>query len=66
MLERREGEVDVRYNWLSLYYRYQTTDTYFGTAFVTLDVTGDRPLIRKKKIVLKNDCVHHVVDIYLL
>ncbi|GAB3714809.1 benzoate 1,2-dioxygenase small subunit [Nocardiopsis nanhaiensis] len=66
ILERRGGEIDLRHNWVSLYYRYQTTDTYFGNTFLTLDLAGDRPRIRKKRIVLKNDCVHHVVDIYLL
>ena len=64
ILERREGEVDVRYNWISYYYRYQTTDHYFGTTWLTLDVSGETPKIAKKKIVLKNDFIHHVVDIY--
>jgi benzoate/toluate 1,2-dioxygenase beta subunit len=64
VLERRAGEVDVRFNWLTFYFRYNTTDTYFGTTFVTLDVSGDVPLITRKKIVLKNDYIHHIVDIY--
>ncbi|MEV0689070.1 benzoate 1,2-dioxygenase small subunit [Streptomyces sp. NPDC050388] len=58
--------VDVRFNWFTLYYRYQHTDTYFGTSFYTLDVSGSEPLITRKKVVLKNDRVHHVVDIYHL
>lgn len=58
------GMVDVRFNWFTLYYRYQTTDTYFGTSFYSIDFTGDSPLIRKKRVVLKNDYVHHVVDVY--
>ena len=64
VLERREGEVDVRYNWISYYFRYNTTDHYFGTTWLTLDVSGETPKIAKKKIVLKNDYIHHVVDIY--
>ena len=32
--------VEVRFNWLTLYYRYQNIDTYFGTSFYTLDVSG--------------------------
>ncbi|WP_241228358.1 benzoate 1,2-dioxygenase small subunit [Corynebacterium hylobatis] len=64
ILERRDGEVDVRYNWISYYFRYNTTDHYFGTTWLTLDVSGESPLITKKKIVLKNDYIHHVVDIY--
>ncbi|QGU05327.1 benzoate 1,2-dioxygenase small subunit [Corynebacterium comes] len=64
ILERRDGEVDVRYNWISYYFRYNTTDHYFGTTWLTLDVSGETPLITKKKVVLKNDYIHHVVDIY--
>ena len=64
ILERRDGEVDVRYNWISYYFRYNTTDHYFGTTWLTLDVSGETPKIAKKKIVLKNDFIHHVVDIY--
>lgn len=66
ILERRGSEIDLRHNWLSLYYRYNTTDTYFGTNFVTLDVSGPEPVIRKKKIVLKNDYIHHIVDVYVV
>jgi benzoate/toluate 1,2-dioxygenase beta subunit len=62
---RQEGDtVEVRFNWFTLYYRYETLDTYFGTSWYTLDVSGPRPLIKKKKVVLKNDYIHHVVDIY--
>ncbi|MGH3519583.1 MAG: benzoate 1,2-dioxygenase small subunit [Haloechinothrix sp.] len=64
ILERRGDLLDIRFNWFTLYYRYQTVDTYFGTSFYALDVSGERPLITRKKVVLKNDYVHHVVDIY--
>ena len=56
--------VDVRFNWITLYYRYQNIDPYFGTSFYTIDFSGPSPLIRKKKVVLKNDYIHHVVDVY--
>ncbi|MEU5403572.1 benzoate 1,2-dioxygenase small subunit [Streptomyces sp. NPDC005963] len=59
-----EGVVDVRFNWFTLYYRYQSVDTYFGTSFYRIDFRGDAPLILAKKVVLKNDYVHHVVDVY--
>jgi benzoate/toluate 1,2-dioxygenase subunit beta len=62
---RQEGNtVDVRFNWFTLYFRYDMVDTYFGTSFYTLDVSGPKPLITYKKVVLKNDYIHHVVDIY--
>ncbi len=64
ILERRDGEVDIRFNWVTFYFRYNTTDTYYGTTFMTLDVSGDTPKIVKKKVVLQNDYIHHVVDIY--
>ncbi|MFF0445157.1 benzoate 1,2-dioxygenase small subunit [Streptomyces sp. NPDC004609] len=62
---RQEGGlVDVRFNWFTLYYRYQSVDTYFGTSFYRIDFSGPEPLIARKKVVLKNDYVHHVVDVY--
>ncbi|MDK8306649.1 benzoate 1,2-dioxygenase small subunit [Corynebacterium imitans] len=64
ILERRDGEVDIRFNWISYYFRYNHTDDYFGTTFLTLDTSGEKLRIAKKKIVLKNDYIHHVVDIY--
>ena len=61
---RSEGRIELRFNWATFSYRYKTTDVYFGTSFYVLDVTGPKPLILKKKVVLKNDCIHHVVDVY--
>jgi benzoate/toluate 1,2-dioxygenase subunit beta len=62
---RQDGDLaEVRFNWFTLYYRYETVDTYFGTSFYTLDVSGAQPLIKRKKVILKNDYIHHVVDIY--
>ena len=55
---------EVRFNWLTLYYRYQNIDPYFGTSFYTVDFSGAEPKIKRKKVVLKNDYIHHVVDIY--
>jgi benzoate/toluate 1,2-dioxygenase beta subunit len=45
-------------------FRYKTVDTYFGTSFYILDTSSARPVIKRKKIILKNDYIHHVVDIY--
>ena len=61
----QDGDLmDVRFNWFTLYYRYHNVDPYFGTSYYTLDVSGPQPLIKKKKVILKNDYIHHVVDIY--
>ena len=64
ILEQGGGAAKLRFNWATFSYRYKTTDTYFGTSYYTLDTTGPQPLIKRKKVVLKNDYIHHVVDIY--
>lgn len=64
ILEQGDGECRLRFNWVTLSYRYKTVDTYFGTSFYTLDTTGPEPRITRKKVVLKNDYIHHVIDIY--
>ena len=63
--DRQQGEqLEVRFNWHTLSYRYQTVDSYFGSSRYTLDLTGGVPLIRRKHVVLKNDYIHHVLDVY--
>jgi len=61
---QREGEVEVRFNWLTLSHRYKDTLTFFGTSYYTLDTRGPAPLIIRKKIVLKNDYIRQVIDVY--
>lgn len=68
VIERRGDIVDVRFNWHTMYFRYKTIDPYYGTSFYTIDFSGASsgggPLIRRKTVVLKNDYIHHVVDVY--
>ena len=64
VLADRGDEVDVRYNFHTLNHRYKTTDQFFGTMFVTLRKAGDDFLIAYKKIVLKNDYIRQVLDVY--
>lgn len=64
LLEQREKSLDLRFNWHTLSHRYRVTDSFFGTSFYTLDMSGEIPLIYKKKVVLKNDYIHQVIDIY--
>jgi benzoate/toluate 1,2-dioxygenase beta subunit len=64
VLARRDAEVDVRYNFHTLNHRYKVTDQFFGTMFVTLRESGDQLLISNKKIVLKNDYIRQVIDVY--
>ncbi|NOW45190.1 benzoate/toluate 1,2-dioxygenase beta subunit [Novosphingobium sp. SG751A] len=64
VLGHGEGTLDLRYNWHTLSHRYQQTAQFFGTTFLTLDTSGAAPKILKKKIVLKDDYIHQVIDIY--
>jgi benzoate/toluate 1,2-dioxygenase beta subunit len=66
IIEQNGDQVDVRFNWFTLYFRYNMTDTYFGTSFYTIDLSGSSPVILKKKVILKNDYIHHVVDVYMV
>ena len=66
ILSNTGSQVELRFNWVTLSFRYKTVDTYFGTSYYTLDLEKGAPLIKRKKIVLKNDYIHHVVDIYHL
>ncbi|QQZ40239.1 benzoate 1,2-dioxygenase small subunit [Pseudomonas sp. SK3(2021)] len=66
VLEQADGLCQVRLNWHTLSFRYKTVDSYFGTSFYTLDVRGENPLILAKKVILKNDYVRQVVDVYHL
>ena len=64
VLERAGQTIKLRFNWITNTYRYGETDTHWGTSFYTLDVSGEKPLIADKKVVLKNDRIHHVIDVY--
>ncbi|SLN13322.1 2-halobenzoate 1,2-dioxygenase small subunit [Roseovarius gaetbuli] len=64
VLSQEGGEIKLRFNWITLTYRYGTTDQHWGTSFYTIDATGPKPLITNKKVVLKNDKIHHVIDVY--
>ena len=64
VLSREGAQIKLRFNWHTLTYRYGNTDSHWGTSFYTLDTSGPKPLITDKKIVLKNDHIHHVIDVY--
>lgn len=60
----RGDETDLRYNFHTLSHRYKVTDQFFGTVFATLRESDGQILISRKKIVLKNDYIRQVIDIY--
>lgn len=64
ILSRTDASVEVCFNWTTHTYRYHTTDVYFGVSRYTLDTSGEKPLITKKHVLLKNDYIHHVLDVY--
>jgi benzoate/toluate 1,2-dioxygenase beta subunit len=64
VLAERGDELDVRYNFHTLSHRYKVTDQFFGTMFVTLRQVDGQLLISSKKIVLKNDYIRQVLDVY--
>jgi benzoate/toluate 1,2-dioxygenase subunit beta len=64
IVRQSSDECEVRFNWTTHSFRYKTVDTYFGTSFYTIDTSSEQLAIRRKKVVLKNDYIHHVVDIY--
>lgn len=64
VLEVRGEEIDVRYNFHTLNHRYKVTDQFFGTMFITLREVDEHLLISRKKIVLKNDYIRQVIDVY--
>lgn len=66
IVEASDEQCKIRFNWVNYAYRYEHVYTYFGSSFYTLDISGDRPKIKAKKVVLQNDYIHHVVDIYHL
>ena len=66
ILSREGNEVKLRFNWQTNSHRYHKTESFFGTSFYTLDISGEQPLITEKKMVLNNDYINQVIDIYHL
>jgi benzoate/toluate 1,2-dioxygenase subunit beta len=64
-LERVEGALHtVRFNWHTLSHRYHADHSYFGMARYVIDFAGPAPRILDKYVVLKNDYISQVIDIY--
>lgn len=64
--EQNPNLVTVRFNWFTLYFRYNNTATYFGTSHYVVDLNDGDPKIANKKVILKNDYIHHLVDVYMI
>ncbi len=64
ILSRDGNEVKLRFNWQTNSHRYNRSESFFGTSFYTLDIGGEAPLITEKKVILNNDYINQVLDIY--
>ena len=58
------NNVTVRFNWSTLSFRYKTLYNYFGMSRYVIDMSGETPVITNKYVVLKNDYINQVIDIY--
>ena len=64
-LEKVDGTAHtVRFNWHTLSHRYKTSYSYFGMSRYVIDFARDQPRILDKYVVLKNDYIHQVIDVY--
>jgi benzoate/toluate 1,2-dioxygenase beta subunit len=58
------GVCTVRFNWHTLSHRYKTNYSYFGMSRYVIDFNGESPRILNKYVVLKNDYINQVIDVY--
>lgn len=58
------GVCTVRFNWHTLSHRYKTNYSHFGMSRYVIDFSGVTPSILNKYVVLKNDYINQVIDIY--
>ena len=64
-VEKQDGGVcTVRFNWHTLSHRYKANYSHFGMSRYQIDFNGEQPRILNKYVVLKNDYIHQVIDIY--
>mgnify|MGYP003606168600 CR=1 FL=1 len=64
IMERNGNQVTVRFNWNNLSFRYKNNYSYFGMSRYEIDVSGEQPKILSKYVVLKNDYINQVIDVY--
>ena len=64
VLAQDDRMCEVCFNWVTHSFRYDIVDVYFGTSRYKIDTTGPSPLIKSKYVVLKNDYIHHMLDVY--
>ena len=60
------GELEVRLNWHTLFYRQATSEQFYGHATYQLKPVGDSWKITRKHVLLLNDTINSVLDFYHL
>ena len=58
------NQATVRFNWVTMSFRYKTNYSYFGMSRYVIDFSGETPQILSKYVVLKNDYINQVIDVY--
>ncbi|MNE59506.1 Anthranilate 1,2-dioxygenase small subunit [compost metagenome] len=64
--ELPQGELEVRLNWHTLFYRLATSEQFYGTATYRLKPHHDSWVIARKHVLLLNDTINSVLDFYHL
>lgn len=64
ILAQDDNCILLRFNFHTLSHRYRETSEFFGTQYYNLDISGEQPLIKEKRIVLNNDYINQVLDVY--
>jgi anthranilate 1,2-dioxygenase (deaminating, decarboxylating) small subunit len=64
--EHDAGQLEVKVNWQTLYYRLGQAETFFGHATYQLRAAESHWKITRKHIVLLNDTINSVLDFYHL
>ncbi|SEN57360.1 anthranilate 1,2-dioxygenase [Pseudomonas sp. ok272] len=64
--ELPDGELEVRLNWHTLFFRLAASEQFYGSATYRLKPHGDRWLIMRKHVLLLNDHINSVLDFYHL
>ncbi|MDH4585570.1 anthranilate 1,2-dioxygenase small subunit [Pseudomonas sp. BN415] len=64
--ERDDGQLEVKTNWHTLYFRLGQSEQFFGHATYHLKPTGESWKITRKHMLLLNDTINSVLDFYHL
>ncbi|MDT4818067.1 Anthranilate 1,2-dioxygenase small subunit [compost metagenome] len=64
--EREDGQLEVKANWQTLYFRLGQSEQFFGHATYHLKPAGESWKITRKHMLLLNDTINAVLDFYHL